>query len=220
MLCWCETKEELDKKEIEYIGEYAKAYPGLLYNLAKGGNGGDVFYYNDSVKSDFIKKMTVINKERCSKDSFKDAISIATHRRFLDPKEREKQRALSIDAWSNYELREKQSQRISECYKGKKRDCSFNNIRCCLELHGTKIIFNSVKDLRNYMSNELNYTPDNRTFNRLLNSGEPLNPYHKNKLSNVIGLKIYKMNDGVETNRDECNGVGSEISTDSKDEAL
>ncbi len=33
-------------------------------------------------------------------------------------------------------------------------------------------------------------------------------------------MKIYKIDDDVETNCDECSSVGTEISTVSKDEAL
>ena len=47
----------------------------------------------------------------------------------------------------------------------------------------------------------------------------PFKPFHKNKLERLIGMKIYKIDDDVETNRDECNGVEAEISTAPKDEA-
>lgn len=73
-----------------------------------------------------------------------------------------------------------------------------------------------------YIIDRYNYNPDRRTFQKLIKQGKDgigFKPYHKNKLQQLIGMKIYKIDDDVETNRDECNGVGLEISTGSKDEA-
>lgn len=216
VLCWCDSKDELNDKEKEYIKQYLDDNARSMYNLAMGGNGGDV-YYNDPVgKRAFVQKMTAINKERCSKDSFRQAISKATSARFRDKEQRDRQRDVVKKAWADPVLRKKQSERL----KGRSRDCSFNKIKCCLELNGEKIVFDSVKALRAYMTTALHFTPDNRVFSKLLNSGQPYIPYHKNRQKAVMGLRIYKMNDDVETNRDECSGVGPEISTGSKDEAL
>lgn len=220
IICWCPTKEELNQKEIEYINKYTKENPKLMYNLAKGGDGGDVFFHNQQGKDEFVRKMTEINRQRCSQDSFKQAISKAGSKRFKNKCERDKQREIAKKVWSDEQRRKEQSKKLSNYYKDKDRDCSFNNVRCGLMLNEKEIEFNSIKELREYMASTLNYTPDNRTFSKMLNSGEPLNPFHKNKFKDIIGLRIYKMNDDVETNRDECSGVGSEISTDSKDEAL
>lgn len=219
LLYECSSKEELDKKEMETIKEYKNKFGRDCYNIAKGGNGGDVFYYlSDNDKLDFVNKMTQINKERCSQESFKKKISEATRNRYSDMSERLKHQAKLKDVWKDKKLRTKQSEILKNYYSTHKHDCSFNFQKCRLEFNGEKIEFESIKELRNYLKHTLNYTPDNRKFKQLLDSGDEFKAFHK-KFNHLNGLRIYKLNDDVETNRDECSGVGVEIGTTSKDEA-
>lgn len=89
-------------------------------------------------------------------------------------------------------------------------------------MNGTKIEFESIKSLKAFLKEKYNYTPCNTTFTKLLEEGKngiPYKPFHKNKYKNLEGMKIYKLNDDVETNRDECSDVGLEMGSNSKDEA-
>lgn len=219
----CESKESLDNQEKFWINFYKKSSSKLCYNLAKGGNGGDVFYYQSpEQKQKFIDKMTKINKQRCSSAEFREKISKATYERYKDPAARKEQSEKAKNIWSSDELRMKQSKKLKKHYKLYSHDCSFNKIKCCFELDGLKLYFDSIAELRAFLKEKYSYNPDRRTFQRLMyegKQGKPFVPFHKNKFKKLIGMKIYKIDDDVETNRDECNGVGAEISAASKDEA-
>lgn len=47
------TEEDLNQKEIQYISEYRRKYGKLMYNIAFGGDGGDIFT-NKSEKEKMI----------------------------------------------------------------------------------------------------------------------------------------------------------------------
>lgn len=114
------------------------------------------------------------------------------------------------------------SNKLKAYYEINQRDCSFNKIKCCFELNDVKIYFDSIIELRQFLIEEYFYNPGRRTFQRLMQQGKqniPFKPFHKNELKHLIGMKIYKIDDDVETNRDECSGVEAEISTAPKDEA-
>lgn len=67
-----ETEEDLNQKEIQYISEYRRKYGKLMYNIAFGRDGGDTFTNkSEKEKNDFIDKMTIINRSRCSSNEFK-----------------------------------------------------------------------------------------------------------------------------------------------------
>lgn len=219
----CEDKLTLDEKEKEFIKRYKELYPQLCYNLAQGGDGGDVFYYqSEENKNEFIQKMTKINKVRCSSPEFRKKISQSTSKRYQDSDIRAEHSKKVKQAWSNKELREKQSNKLKEYYSVNPHDCSFNKIRCCFELGNIKIVFDSIAELRDFLIEQYSYNPDRHTFQRLMEEGKQgkvFVPFHKNKLKRLIGMKIYKIDDDVETNRDECSGVEAEISTAPKDEA-
>ena len=43
VLEWCDSREQLNEKEIHYINKYNSTNNNIGYNICKGGNGGDVF---------------------------------------------------------------------------------------------------------------------------------------------------------------------------------
>ena len=209
-----DTDEELNEKEKYYIKHYKDLYGKDCYNLASGGDGGDVFKYQSSEhKQQFVDKMTEINKQRCSTEDFKNKLSKATSKRYQDINERKLHSEKIRDVWSDKKLRQKQSEILKEYYSEHRHDCSFNFIPCIFKLNDVVIQFDSIKDLRKYLLEEYQYNPDRRTFNRLMDLGKqgiPYKPFHKNneKLQRLNGMLIYKLDKSVETNGDECSRVG------------
>ena len=209
-----DTDEELNEKEKYYIEYYKSLYGKDCYNLANGGDGGDVFkYQSPEYKQKFIDKMTLINKQRCNTDEFKNKISKATSKRYQDSGERKLHSEKIKKVWSNQNLRQEQSKRLKEYYSEHKHDCSFNFIPCIFKLNDISIEFDSIKDLREFLIEEYQYNPDRRTFNKLMELGKqgiPYKPFHKNneKLQKLNGMLIYKLDKSVETSSDECSCVG------------
>ncbi len=208
------TEEELNDKEKYYI-KYYKEYLGKdCYNLANGGDGGDVFKYQSPEEKElFISKMTDINRQRCNTEEFKQKLSKATKERYSNPEERKIHSEKIKKVWSNPKLRRNQSEKLKEYYSNHKHDCSFNYIPCVFKLNDIEIQFDSIKDLREYLIKEYQYNPDRRTFNKLMELGRqgiPYKPFHKNneKLQRLKGMLIYKIDESVETNGDECSRVG------------
>lgn len=214
MIDTAETDEELNKKEKDYIKYYKELYGNQCYNLASGGDGGDVFkYQSPEQKQKFIDKMTKINQARCKTEDFKQKMRLATSKRYEDEQERQLHSDKIKQVWSNSVLRSQQSERLREYYTNHQHDCSFNYIPCVFKLNDIEKHFESIKDLRQFLVDEYEYNPDRRTFNRLMSMGQqniPYKPFHKNneKLQRLNGMLIYKLDKSVETNDDECNRVG------------
>lgn len=218
-----ETIEELNQLEIYYISVYKEKYKKNCYNIAKGGDGGNTLLHKSiEEKQLFVNKMTEINKKRCSSEEFKKRISIAVKKRYEDQNVRKEHSEKIRKSWSNLELREQQSKKIKSYYEEHTKDCSCNYKSCIFELNDNKKYFQSVKDLRLFLTTEYNYTPDRRTFKKLMEDGVnniPFAPYHKNKYKKLYGMLIYyEIDKGVETIGDECSQVGQEIGTCSKNE--
>lgn len=214
-----ETLDELNSAEIFFIELYRNIYGKKMYNIANGGDGGDVFKYaSESDKLSFKNKMKVINKERCNSEDFKLKISRATSKRFSDEAERVKQSKTIRKAWSNPELIRRQREKLLAYYTSHKKDNSYNCKPCILEFEGEVYEFDSRKDLDRFLKNKLNITLGRKIETQLLLSGEPYNPFHKNKHKRLIGMRIYykQQDENVETIGDECNQVGCEIGTHSK----
>ena len=209
-----DSEEELNQKEIKHISHYKSLYGRNCYNIANGGTGGDVFKYSTQEEKDIFKeKMTKINQERCSSKDFKRKLSIATSKRYEDKNERIKHSEKIKKSWSSLELKQQQSERLTEYYKTHKRDCSFNFIPCMFKLNGLEIKFDSIKDLRKYLLDEYKYSPARKTLHDIMDMGKhgiPYHPFHKSnqKLQKLDGMLIYKLDKGVETNDDECSRVG------------
>lgn len=220
------SDDELNQKEISCITLHKTLYGDNCYNIAFGGEGGDTTkYMSESEKENFVAKMTEINRERCNTDDFKTKLSIATSNRYKDECIRKAHSKALKKIWSSNDLRNAQSNLLKQYYQNHKRDCSFNYVPCMFELNGVKIKFESIKSLREFLVSEYQYNPDRRTFNKLMELGSrriPYCPFHKNneKLNKLQGMLIYKLDKSVETNGDECNHVGQEISTCSKCETV
>ena len=117
MIDTADTDEELNQKEKDYIKYYKDLYGNQCYNLASGGDGGDVFkYQSPEQKQKFIDKMTKINQERCKTEAFKQKISQVTSKRYEDNRERQLHSDKIKQVWSNSELRSQQSKRLKEYY--------------------------------------------------------------------------------------------------------
>lgn len=213
------TEEDLNQKEIQYISEYRRKYEKLMYNIAFGGDGGDTFTNkSEKEKNDFIDKMTIINRSRCSSNEFKKNVSRRLTEKYKNLSEREKQSQKIKQSWSNLELRKEQSQRLKEYYKSNKKDQSYLYKGCIFELNGNSIEFESVKSLRKYLKNTYDYKPSYKQLKKIFENslkGIGFNPYnYKEKYKTLVGMKIYyKQNENVETMGDECSPVGYEIGT-------
>lgn len=194
-----DTIQELNEKEKLHIKYYKETFGDSCYNIANGGDGGNVLMYMPAEeKKAFVDKMTTINKQRCNTEEFKTRLSIATSQRYADNQVRELHAQKVKEAWQDKNLREQQSNRLKGYYMNHKHDCSFNYIPCAFELNGERIEFESVKALREFLIDEYQYNPDRRTFNKLMEMGSqgiPYNPFHKNnlKLQRLKGMLIYKI---------------------------
>lgn len=189
------SEQEAFDREIYYINYY-KGIGMADANYHKGGkSGGNVLeYMPESVKQKFINKMSIINKERCSTEEFKQESKERMINRYADPKERELQRQRSIKAWKSEGLREEQRKRTIEYYKNHpefaeqkaQKLCK----KCAMELNGQKIIFNSKKELFKYLNDNYNFNLYRQLEQKMFNKGMV---YYTNdpKKSYMNGLRVY-----------------------------
>lgn len=123
--------------------------------------------------------------------------------------------------WSNKDLIETQRKKIQDFYDTHPNylDNSFKYKPCYFELNDVKIRFKGMGDLKKFLKEEYNYSPDPRTLKKIiLNSknGIPYEPYYK-RFNCLKGMLIYlDVNKSVETMGDECSPVGDEIGASSK----
>lgn len=67
VLCWCETKEEMDLKEIEFIEKFNAVENKEFYNQDKGGRGGILYERRDGKHNPFFGKVpTESHKKKIS----------------------------------------------------------------------------------------------------------------------------------------------------------
>lgn len=214
----CDTIEELNSLEISTIKEYKEKYGKDCYNIAFGGDGGNVWRYSDEEdREDFRERMTLINQERCRSETFKEKTSKRMSEKYMDEKERQKQSERICEAWSNPELRKQQSDRVTEWYKTHSIDHSCNFKSCYIKINSNILTFSSLKECEEYLKTTYGFIP-----NRLTKYGKdnPYKPYH-NKYKILDGLIFeFCTNKSVETMGDECNPVGAEIDTASKCKAM
>lgn len=214
-------EDELNNKEIEYIDFYRNKFGKLLYNIAIGGNGGDTFSNKtENEKEAFVKTMTNINRKRCNSSEFRNKASLRMKKRYSNESERNKQSEKIKRSWSNQQLREEQSSRLKEYYKNHKKNQSYLYKECILEIDGQYFEFENFKSLRKFLKEHYNYKPDYNMLKEIIRNSKNdigFNPYHKNKLKDLVGMKIfYKQSENVETMGDECSPVEDEIGTSSK----
>lgn len=192
-----ENKEELDFLEKKYIKKYKDRFGENCINIAEGGTGNNALMYASKDEKDkFKKQMRKINKSRTQSNEYKKQCSERMKKRYQDSNERKKQSVIIKEAWSNEVLREEQSKRLKKYYETHKKDNSFNNKKCVMQLNEKIYNFISVKELRNYLKNKYDYNPDNRTFRKIVENskeGIPYKPFHKNnkKLNKLNGMLIF-----------------------------
>lgn len=195
ILATANTKDELNQLERQFVRQYKQQYPRQCINIAAGGDGGDTFSGKPSnEKTEFISKMTNINKARCSTPEFKQAAAKRMTDQYKSPAARRSQSEKIRKAWSNPELRIAQSARLKAHFETHKKDQSYLHKSCVMELNGIAITFQSVKALRQYLTDQFHYTPDRRTFHKLMENGKnniPFKPFHKTKYAALAGMRIY-----------------------------
>ena len=187
-----DSKEVLDQLEREIIEGYKDGYGDKCINQATGGSEGvNAFEYaSKEEKQKFSEKMSIINKARCNSDEFKQNTSIRMTKLYSDDNERKKQSDRIKKAWENDELRKNQSDKVKEAWKRGDKNNDNLKRRCSLELNEEYIEFDSVAELKEYMSENLKFSPTNPSIHKMLESDEPYKPYHKNKFGHLEGLNI------------------------------
>jgi group I intron endonuclease len=211
ILYQAETLEELNEAEKQYIAEYKRKYGRACYNIAQGGDGGDVISgLTEKEKNAFVEKMTQINRERCQDKNFRKMVSNRLTNKYADPIERKKQSVKIRSYWTD-EACSEHSERMTEYYKTHEKINKGNCIPCVFELNGVKKYFESVKDLLKFLKQEYKYTPRRDVFHKLLEDGSEKIPFKAffKRHSALNGMLIYyKQNESVETIPDECKEVG------------
>lgn len=67
LICYCESREELERKEIELINQYGAVNNPMFYNLDIGGRGGILYERRDKEYNPFFgKSQTNYQKQRAS----------------------------------------------------------------------------------------------------------------------------------------------------------
>lgn len=221
-VCSAESKEELDRKERWCIDFYKQELGRQCYNIANGGNGGDVFAYaSEDVKQAFVEKMTVINRERCRTEEFRKQASEHGRARYADQAARDLHAEKIKETWNDPKMRAAQSQRLKKIFAEYPKDQSYLYKPCILELCGKSIKFDARKYLVQYVKDKYGLGIGSVLFRKLASAGKDgpgYQPLYK-KYGQLAGMKIYYIdseNEGVETTGDECNPVEHEIGTCSK----
>ena len=211
---------ELNQKEKYFINLYMQQYGEKMYNIALGGDGGDTYSSKtNEEKEEFVKRMTVINKNRCSSENFKLKMSKRLKEKYANPNERNKQSEKIKASWNDEELKKEQSKRLKNYYKNHTKDNSYLNIPCVFELNGFIKEFENIKSLKLFLKEEYNFAPSNPKIKQLLINGTQRIPYTSffTKHNDINGMLIYyKQNENVETMGHECSPVEHEIGTCSK----
>lgn len=206
-----QSAEELNQKERRHIALYKDLYAKKCINLAEGGEGGsNLLYATEEERKQFNDKMTKINQARCRTDVFRENARANMIERYSHKEEREKQSKIVREAWSNEALKKEQSERLKKYYSTHKKDNSYNNRKCAMELNGETKIFKSRKELKAHLKSEYNVEFPNPKLKKLVDSGEAFIPFHKNQenLKKISGMRLYDISESVETKGDECSPVG------------
>jgi hypothetical protein len=102
------TEEELNNLEKSIIAIFKRHYGRRCYNIAIGGEGGDMTKYMSSQRKDlFISKMSTINKERCSSTWFRNLQSDRLKKLYENEEERVKVSKRTKELWKTEEYRKK-----------------------------------------------------------------------------------------------------------------
>ena len=105
-----DNNEELSKKEIYWIEEYSKNH--ILYNITKGGDGGDTLSNHpeiDKIKtkisnSSYTKGKTYVEAYGDEKSKiYKDKLKSKLHMSLNSEKSKQNQKKYWVDYWKNYQ---------------------------------------------------------------------------------------------------------------------
>ena len=174
----------------------------MTYNIADGGPGGDTFSKKtEKDKKEFIDKMTDINRKRCGSEEFKKKKSEYMTEKYKDPAERQKQADNMNAFWNKPGTREAQSAKLKNYYAEHPERMEYLNeykVKACgLEVNGICKEFDSIGEMKQYMTNELHYTPDHRAMKKMFSegkNGEGKKFFHS-RFKHLNGLKLYLLDD-------------------------
>lgn len=196
ILVKAESEEELNILEKKYISIYKQEYGQDCYNLAAGGEGGNVFEYSsDSEKEEFIAKMTVINRARCQSDDFREKCRVRFTNLYQDPAERQKQSDKIRKSWSNDELKAAQRERTRRHWELYGRDMSCLYKECIVIIKDDEYVFESTKAMYKFFKEKYDFVPGRDIVRKLISEGKDgpgYRPLFKNKFKDLIGMKIYR----------------------------
>lgn len=189
---YCDSEDDAFMKEKEYI-QFYKEKGMATANFHEGGLGGDTLKYaSEKKRKEFIEKMTIINRERCSSDEFKQKARENMTKKYSDTNERIKQSEIQKTVWTE-EKRRKQSEIIKNSIKNnnfyEKRN-SLLRKKCCFEFIGEKIIFNSRKEALSYIKNKYDITFSRKVEQEMLHNRIPYVSFKKDK-SHLNGMLLY-----------------------------
>ena len=112
ILCFCESKEELNEKEIEYIAYFNAIESENFYNIAEGGYKNPISGFSEEQKEEFRKK--------CSRPGEKNGMYNKHHTE-------ESRKKISINsigrksAFKNKKHKKSSKDAMSKKHKGKKK---------------------------------------------------------------------------------------------------
>jgi len=214
MLYQAETKEELDAAEIRYIEEYRQKYGDLMYNLASGGDGGNVFKFADAdTKREFVERMTEINRARCGTKEFREQAREHIIERWKDSDYRRRMSAYSSSRWKDPEYRKDHIEKVKAFYREHPKDNSYFNKRTLLVVNGERLLFRSQQDALKYLQDNHHFNlcrPSLRRLERISRMGAEYKIFHYNKFPTLHTLQIFYVrtdDKSVETRADECKPV-------------
>lgn len=178
------NNEELSKKEIYWIEEYRKNH--ILYNITKGGDGGDTLSGHPNIdkikdkisKSSYTKGKTYEDvygeeKSKIYKDKLKSKLHMSLH----SEKTKQKQKQYWINYWKMYQ---------DKCYfvKDKLKQCDIKDVS-----EDLTFLFKSIRTKNNIMNfgNVKGFYDffDNDKVNEFFNR-----KYKKNKICGNCGEKF------------------------------
>lgn len=195
------SQSELDLMEQYYIAKYKDEFGTLCINQAQGGrNCGNIYQYaDDKTKSEFIQKMTNINRERCSSATFKEKCRENMHNRYADQLEREKQSTRLKETYELHpEFKEKRSNALKEYYSNNQISENIifaNQKKCYLDLNNNRLNFDSIHDMKKYLKEEYDFVLNDKTLYKLMNTDVEYKSFKKaEKFQKLNGMKISAQN--------------------------
>lgn len=158
ILEWCDSKKQLNEREIFYISAYKEKYGNLCYNVAAGGEGGDNLRYLTAEQKKEIKlreiqtkknkpeqekqalaekiRNTLLNKSKEEKIKISKKHSQTWHSKSIEEKrQREIDRLNTRSNWT----KEQRMANSKACRKAKERPVIITNGEVLLEFESALI---------------------------------------------------------------------------------